>query len=175
MKKILLYSSKTGNTKKIADSIQEALICDRFEEITNFNVTDVNDDDFLIIGGWIDKGLMNKEVMDFIYQLKGKKVAFFFTLGAYPNSMHAFDCIENIKKAFVDNNNEVIAHYHCQGAIDPKLINWMSSLPADHSHSPDQDRINRWSDAKEHPNQEDLNSSKNFASTIKKKLGEVSV
>ncbi|MFV0498630.1 MAG: flavodoxin family protein [Bacilli bacterium] len=175
MKKILLYSTKTGNTKKIADVIAKEINPDYFGDVAEFDALNIDSEDLIIIGGWIDKGLMNKEVMDFITKLNKKNVAFYFTLGAYPNSMHAFDCINNIKKSFTANENNILAHYHCQGAIDPKLIEWMNNLPSEHSHSPDENRINRWNDAKSHPNQEDFNSAKNFVSIIEKKLGELNV
>lgn len=170
MRKIIVYSSKTGNTKKIAESIAERINPDVMCDIKDIDVTSLNKEDIIFIGGWIDKGYMNKEVMEFIEKIENQKVAFFFTLGAYPNSMHTFDCIDNIKNALLKNNNEVLAHYHCQGAIDPKLISWMKELPEGHGHAPDEDRINRWNDASKHPNQEDFNSAKNFASALLKRL-----
>lgn len=170
MQKILLFSSKTGNTEKIAKSIAKRFVPDFMGDVRDFDITSLNTEAIVIIGGWIDKGYMNKEVMDFIEKLTNKKVAFFFTLGAYPNSMHAFACIENIKAALSKNGNEVIAHYHCQGAVDPKLIEWMSNLPPGHSHGPDEDRLNRWEDASKHPNQEDFNSAQSFATTVLKRL-----
>lgn len=175
MRKILLYSSKTGNTKKIADGIADKMKPDFYGDVHDFNIEDLKEDDLLIIGGWIDKGVMNKEVMQCIEKIKDRKVAFFFTLGAYANSMHAFDCIVNIQKAFVDNHNTVLAHYHCQGAIDPKLMAWMQTLPKEHAHRPDEDRINRWNDAKCHPNQEDINAARNFVSVLLRKVEELHV
>lgn len=167
---ILLYSSKTNNTKKIADVLAERLNPIIYCPIKEFDSQTIKQNQLLIIGGWIDKGFMNDEVMEFIHLLKNQTVAFFFTIGAYPNSMYAYDCIENIKRAFTCNDNTVIGHYHCQGAVDPNLVEWMKSLPKDHSHSPDEDRINRWNDAMHHPNQEDFNSAKNFASVLLKKI-----
>lgn len=175
MKKILIYSSKTGNTKKIADSIKEVVKPDLFVDVLEFDINTISETDFLIIGGWIDRGYMNKEIMDLIHKLKNLKVAFFFTLGAYPNSMHAFDCIKNIKNVLLKNNNEVFAHYHCQGSIDSKLIDWMKSLPSDHPHSPNDERVKRWRDASMHPNQEDLNSAQNFAANLINLVGELDV
>ncbi len=175
MKTLLVYSSKTENTKKIADVINEKLQPNKFCDVTEITSEDAKKYDFIVVGGWIDKGVFNKEVMDFISDLENKKIAFFFTLGAYPTSMHAYDCINSIKAAFIENNNQVIAHYHCQGAIDPKLIEWMKNLPSDHGHSVDENRLNRWNDAMNHPNQEDFNAAKNFVTVALKKLGEMDV
>ncbi|WOO86699.1 flavodoxin family protein [Mollicutes bacterium LVI A0039] len=175
MKKILVYSSKTGNTKKIAESINNRIELDQFKTVKEFDVDSIATEDLIIVGGWIDKGVMNREVMELISKISNHKVAYFFTLGAYPTSMHAFDCVRNITAAFEANNNQVISHYHCQGAIDPKLMDWMKNLPKDHGHSPDQDRLNRWEDAAKHPNQEDFHAAENFANMLMKKLEELNV
>ncbi len=143
---------------------------DTFSAVEDFTECSVEEFELIVLGGWIDKGLLNKPVMDFIERVENKKVAFFFTLGAYPTSTHAYDCINNIKAKLEENNNEIISHYHCQGPIDPKLIEWMKNLPEGHGHAVDQDRINRWEDAKNHPNEEDFNAARNFVSGIERKM-----
>lgn len=175
MKTMLVYSSKTDNTRKVADAINQKLNADFYDRVENVDYSIIDDYDLIVVGGWIDKGTMNKEVVEFMSNVKDKNVGFFFTLGAYPSSMHAFDCIDTIKGEFEKNNNNVVAYYHCQGAIDPKLISWMKTLSKDHPHSPDEDRLNRWSDASKHPNSEDFNAAKNFVSTLLRKVGELNV
>lgn len=84
-------------------------------------------------------------------------------MGAYPDSKHAQDCIDNITKLFTDNGNKVLGHYHCQGAIDPKLIEMMrTKFSPDHPHGPNPERIKRWSDASTHPDQNDLDNAYNY-------------
>ena len=170
MKSIIIYSSKTGNTKKIADAIQEKLNADNICTVEELENQDLNEYDLIVIGGWIDKGHMNESIKQFIEKINNKKVAFFYTLGAYPTSVHAYDCLERIKKDFIKNNNEIIEHFHCQGAVDPELIKWMENLPSNHHHGFDEDRIRRLDDARNHPNQEDINGAYNFVSNIKRKL-----
>lgn len=153
MRTLIAYSSKTGNTKRVGEAIGRV-----FQDVTIKDIKDVDslDYDMIVVGTWIDKGTADTKALKFIETIKDKKTAYFFTLGAYPDSQHAMDCITNITKLFTDNGNEVVGHYHCQGAIDPKLTEWMSKLPADHPHSPNPERIKRWEDAKEHPNEEDF-------------------
>lgn len=170
MKTLITYSSKTNNTKKVAEAIFEKMpeaTCKRVEELDE---KEAELYELIVIGGWIDKGSMNASVNALIEKLHHKKIAFFFTLGAYPTGQHAYDCINNIKGKLEKNNNQVITHFHCQGSIDPALIDWMKQLPKGHGHAPDQDRENRWADAANHPNGEDLRAAHNFVSTIKSKL-----
>lgn len=155
MKTLIAYSSKTGNTKKVGEAVAKA-----FDDVTIKDISQIDhlDYDLIVIGTWIDKGTADTKALKFIETIKGKKTAYFFTLGAYPDSQHAMDCITAIEKLFTDNNNELIGSYHCQGAIDPKLISWMSELPAEHPHSPNPERLKRWEDAANHPDQDDFNA-----------------
>lgn len=167
MKKLIAYSSKTGSTKKVAEKLKEYdPKADLLEIKSNIKFEDY---DFIYVLGWIDKGTYNQATLDFISKIKNKPVAFLFTLGAYPNSVHAYDCINKIKEEF-DSSNDIIAHWHCQGPIDPNLVDWMKKLEPDHSHAPDQARILRWEDAKKHPNEEDYHSLLSFENYTRKKF-----
>ena len=160
MKTLITYSSLTGNTKKVCEVASKA-----FSQVELKDIKEVEslDYDLIIVGTWIDKGTADTKAKNFIETLKGKKVAFIFTLGAYPDSKHAEDCVENIKKLLEANGNEVVGHYHCQGAIDPKLIEMMKkSFGPDHPHGPNPERIKRWEDASKHPDQNDLDNSYNY-------------
>lgn len=167
MKKVLIaYSSKTGATKKIAQAIHAY--------DTDWDICDMSDPlpteayDLIFVGGWIDKGTYNKEAREFIQSLRNKTVAFFFTLGAYPSSKHAYESLSAIQQSLEENGNCVINHFHCQGAIDPKLIDWMRGLKSDHPHAPDKYRQQRWADAANHPNQEDCHAAEGFADSTYK-------
>ncbi|MDP0494000.1 MAG: flavodoxin family protein [Fusobacterium sp. JB021] len=164
MKTLVAYSTKTGNTKKVAEAINEVIDGSEIKNIDDINNLDY---DLVIVGAWIDKGTANKEAIDFIEKLENKKAAFFFTLGAYPDSDHAKDCVKRIEELFIKNNNEVIGHYLCQGAVDPKLIEFMKKqFPVDHPHGPNPERIKRWTDASTHPNLEDLEDAKSKFKSI---------
>lgn len=159
MKTLIAYSSKTGNTKKIGEAILKAFPKGEMKDIADINNFD---HDLIIIGAWIDKGTADKKALDFIKKIKGKKVAYFFTLGAFPNSEHANNCIKNINKLFLDNKNIIIGNFHCQGTIDPKLISWMTDLPSEHPHSLNKERIERWEEASKHPNKDDFKDAYNY-------------
>ncbi len=153
MKILIGYSTKTGNTQKIAEAISLSLPEAELLNIQNIKNLDY---DLFIIGGWIDKGTFDMDTLSFIEKIKDKKIAYFFTLGAATTSPHAQNCINNIDDIFLKNNNTILKRYFCQGAIDPKLIEKMLTLPAGHVMSPTKERMENWKVASTHPNEKDL-------------------
>lgn len=153
MKTAVIYSSKTGNTKKVAEAIAQAMPHD----CKLYAVNEVPADatfDLVAMGFWVDKGTANKEALAFMQTLENTRVFSFFTLGAYPDSSHADDSLDAANKLY-GAGCEVIGSFRCQGAISPKLTEWMEKLPADHPHAPDEARRRRWAEAAQHPDAED--------------------
>ena len=87
MKKIVLYTSQTGNTKKVGDAIAEQLGC----ESLNFRdfEGEVDDYDFIALGFYVDKGEAEAKFMRFLRKIHGKKLGVFMTLGAEPDGEHS--------------------------------------------------------------------------------------
>lgn len=165
MKKILIaYSSKTGNTKKIAKAIQSGI--EGSDSLDIKDIKNIEGYDLIVVGGWIDKGTFNVETLEFIKNIKDKNVAFFFTLGAAANSDHAKDCAEKITSIFEKNGNKVVESFYCQGAIDPKLIEFMKQLPEGHVMAPTPERVQRWKEAALHPDEKDLEDAIKFARSL---------
>ena len=121
MKTLVTYSTLTGNTKKVAEAVFEAVSGEK--EIMDIkSIKETDGYDRILVGYWVDKGDANEEAKKFMETLKNKKVGTFGTLGAYPDSEHAQKCVEKISGALKANNNMVVAEFICQGAIDPKII-----------------------------------------------------
>lgn len=173
MRMLLAYSSQTGNTQKIAEKLNEQLHPDCVCRANEVDDAMWQSHDVIILGGWIDKGHFNEQAKQLMHRIQHKRIAFFFTLGAYPTGMHAYECLERIKNDCMRNGNEVLGHFHCQGAVSPKLIEQMRKLPAGHSHAPDAERLQRWQDAAAHPNEEDFHAAESFAAALQKKLASV--
>ena len=121
MKTLVTYSTLTGNTKKVAEAVFEAVSGEK--EIMDIkSIKETDGYDRILVGYWVDKGDANEEAKKFMETLKNKKVGTFGTLGAYPDSEHAQKCVEKISEALKANGNTVVAEFICQGAIDPKII-----------------------------------------------------
>ncbi|MGN0861504.1 MAG: flavodoxin family protein [Candidatus Spyradosoma sp.] len=165
MKSLIVYSSKTGNTKKIAEAVLSVMPAGT-EIFPVENAPDPDAYDFVAVGYWVDKGTANAEMAAYLPKIRGKKVGVFFTLGAFPESDHAKKSFEG-GVSLLGEGCEVVAKFWCQGAIDPKLTEWMSKLPPEHPHAPNPERLRRWEEAAKHPDAADLAAAKkafeNFA------------
>ena len=102
--------------------------------------------------------------------LKGKPVAVFATLGAYPDSDHAKESMEAVV-ALLSSDNTVVDQFICQGAIDPALIEWMKALPKDHGYGPTEHRKKLWKDGETHPDDADLKAVSDRVVDAAAKLG----
>lgn len=167
MKILIAVSSKTGNTRKIAAAIHTALPEAELHNVENAPAP--AEFDLIFIGYWVDKGTADEKAQQYMGQIENKTVAIFATLGAYPDSQHAEDSLKNGAKLL--QNCQVIDSYICQGAIDPKLIDWMSKLPPEHPHSPDDARRKRWADALAHPDSDDCDAAAKWAADVVEKAG----
>jgi len=167
MKILIVYSSLTGNTKKIADGLVEALSggcdCVRVQEAPA-----PDDYDLIIPGFWVDKGLADKDTLVYLEKIKNKKTAFFFTLGAYPHSEHADEVAADTEKRLTENGNTVLGHFRCQGKVDPDLLERMKKmLPPDHPHAQmSPERQARLDEAAKHPDGKDVENAKTFISEV---------
>jgi flavodoxin len=162
MKILITYSSKTGNTRKVAEAIHAQYPQADLSDAKNLpNPTGY---DLVFLGFWVDKGTADAGAQAFMEKLENQRVALFATLGAYPDSDHARTSLENAAQLIP--SCEVVDRFICQGAIDPKMISWMSGLPAEHPHSPDEARVKRWKDAESHPNEQDFESVRAWAAKV---------
>lgn len=168
MKKLVAYSSLTGNTKKVAVAIHEEIKGDlkHISEAKNYD-----EYDFIALGFFVDKGFANDETQEFMSKIKSKKVGIFVTLGAYPDGDHAKDVLQRAKQLMQENKNEVLCEFICQGAIDPKLIEKMRKMAAAQGgkamHIVTPEREKRWLDASTHPDKSDLENAKKAFANIK--------
>ena len=112
MKILLAYSSKTKNTKKVAEAIYEQI-----KTLGEVDLLDIKKQrkklekeyDFYILGAWTDKTNANKNMQRFIDQqeIHGKDVALFLTCGVPREHYHADDSINNYIAFMEERNNKI--------------------------------------------------------------------
>lgn len=162
MRTLVTYSSKTGNTRKVAEAIHQAI--PNADIFPMEQAPDTDNYDLIFVGFWVDKGTADDKAGQYLQGLHGKPVALFATLGAYPDSDHARESLDNA--AALIPSCKVLDRFICQGAIDPKLIAWMSQLPPEHPHAPDEARVKRWKDAESRPDDSDLHNARTWATAV---------
>lgn len=172
MKTIVLYSTRTGNTKKVAEAIASALPtgtpCVSVKEVPS----DIASYDCVFLGFWVDRGSADKDSQETLKTLHNKHVAIFATLGADPKSEHAAASLQ-AGADFLPTGVDVAGTFICQGAVDPKLIEMMyKKFPAGHPHgkSPERDALH--AEAAKHPDAADLAHAKAFAADVMQRVAE---
>jgi flavodoxin len=156
-KALIAYSSKTGNTRKLAEGIFSGLA----ERGMNVRIAPVEDNpqpepgETVLLGFWVDKGTADKKTLNYLKNLEGQKIGLFGTLGAYPDSKHAADCAHTVEEIAAQNNS-CLGSFFCQGKIDPKLTEMFKKIPAGLPHAMDEERMKRHEEAAKHPNEADI-------------------
>jgi flavodoxin len=150
---IIVYSSKTGNTRTVA----EGIACGLGENARLVPIEDAPEGTagVILLGFWVDRGTADAKSLAYIQKLEGRKVGLFGTLGVEPDSEHARKTGEAIT-ALVAAKNTCLGCVLCQGKIDPALTEQFKSLPANHPHAMSDERMKRHIEAAKHPDQADI-------------------
>lgn len=152
MKTLVVYSSRTGNTEQVARAIH-AILPQPADIHPVREAPDPSGYDFVAMGFWVDKGEPDAEARAYMRSIRGKAVGLFGTLGAWPDSDHARDCLR--KAGELVQGNEVLGTFLCQGRIDPRIIEVIRKTAAE-AHPMTPERIARIKEAEKHPDENDL-------------------
>ncbi len=168
MKAAVVYSTLTGNTRKVA----EAFCIGLGEGAELFDVDEapasLDGYDLVAVGFWVDRGHPDAKAMEFMKRVAGRKVFSFFTLGAKPASAHAYKCAYTAA-SFYGEGCEQVGTWFCQGAIDPKLIERMRRMPkvAGSPHAATPETEARWAAAATHPDAADIAAATEAAKAVR--------
>jgi flavodoxin len=154
-KGLVVYSSKTGNTRQVAEGILKALR----ENGYNVNIAAVEENpapaDWNFVGFWLDRGDMDAKAAAYVDSLKGRTVGLFGTLGAPRDSAHARTCSQKAEDRAAANNT-CLGSFLVQGKIDPALIESFKKLPQDNPHYPTGKSAALYDEAARHPDDRDI-------------------
>lgn len=120
MKSLIVYSSQTGNTKKLADTIYDAL--DGEKEIFAINEAPSGDGyDLIAVGFWFQAGKPDPKTLEYLPGIpKGSRLFLFATHGAAADSDHVKNALEHA----ISLTDEVLiaGSFTCQGVVNPKVL-----------------------------------------------------
>ena len=150
MKSLIVYSSQSGNTKKLAEAVYESLKGDK-EIYPIAEAPEPADYDFFAIGFWLKAGKPDPATLEYLPKIGSEKKIFLFaTHGADPDSDHAKSAI----KYAIDliPSAEIVNTYNCQGGVNPEVLgkilekpdppNWVKDAPNAAGHPDEKDIIN---------------------------------
>ena len=150
MNACIVYSSCTGNTRKVAEALADT------SGLPCFPVRiapEPDDFDILALGFWVRKGLPDARALRYMERVRGKDVFFFGTLGAWPHSDHARRCMAATHEILQAGGNTVVDGFLCQGRVNPQVVA-ASQRKGGHPLSPE--RLARLREAARHPDATDL-------------------
>lgn len=151
----IVYSSKSGNTKKLAEAIRAPL---PMNECFYFGEPDLIalQASTIFIGSWVDKGRFDSAILTFMKQLKQKQIALFATAG-FGGSQAYFDDIIARVKTEIDASNTILGNFMCQGKM-PLAIRYRyeKMLEANPDDANAIAFIQNFDQASTHPDEDDI-------------------
>lgn len=171
MKTLVVYSSLTGNTKKVAEAVAEVMpsctLCaveDAPASVEKYGLVGV--------GFWASKGQPDVKTREWLKGVTNTHLAFFGTLGAKPESEHAKECMEKVEELALmpERGNIVLGSWMCQGKIDPKIVEVMKKLNLDVHRDLLKDS-SRIEEAARHPDEDDRRAARDFFHQILENMG----
>lgn len=150
MKVQVIYSSISGNTKRLAEGIYDGILnCEK--EIIDLNEgVPALDGDIILLGYWVEQKGPNEAMKNFMKSIENKVVGVFCTLGFYADSKYGVDsAFEGVN--ILKEKNTVIGNYVCNGHLSDKMIEMFRRMPMDKIHSASVKNEIRWDVMKQHP------------------------
>ncbi len=166
MKIAVIYSSITGNTKLLAETIKNEIK----ENIVYFGKpTDEEiDADIYFIGSWTNKGDASVDIINYLNKLKNKKIAYFATAG-YGGSSEYYDTLFNRVKQYIDSSNTILGSFYCQGKMPIQVKERYVKMITEHPEDKNLEvSLKNFEDALTHPDKKDLENVKNWVNKILK-------
>ena len=160
MKIAIVYSSKTGNTRQLADAI--AAVLPENDILYNGTPSDAAlAADRIYIGFWTDMGNADNATLELLSKLRNKKIFLFGTAG-FGGSAAYFQKILNRAACSIDASNSVVGNYMCQGKMPSSVRERYMKMKDQPGHPTNIDTlIENFDCALSHPDEMDLERLKN--------------
>ena len=156
----VIYSSVTGNTKKVAEAIAGAA-----EEADIYDVKNAPEDlsgyEVALLGYWLRRGGPDPLMEQYLPKVHDIKVALFETHAIPPFPRAAYK---------LGNAREIVATFGCRGKINPKLLERRRQAPPDDPHGGAKQAEKRFAEAASHPDDHDIEAAREFAKRVRHKI-----
>ena len=155
MRYSIVYSTRTGNTKLLADTVRNALPQD---ECVYFGAPDARalEADRIYVGFWTDRGSCNQETAAFLKTLDRQQV-FLFGSAGFGASAEYFQTVLERTQANLNEKVNVIGTFMCQGRMPITVRERYMEMQKNAVPVPNLDRmIENFDTALSHPNDDDL-------------------
>ena len=151
----IVFSSKTGNTKLLADTLHACL---PQENCCYFGTPDpaALEADELYVGFWTDKGTADEATTTLLKSLRNKKIFLFGTAGFGGSEEYYQKVLHNVREN-IDPSNQIVGEYMCQGKMPMAMRERYVKMKEAPNHKPNLDMlIENFDRALSHPDKADL-------------------
>ena len=118
MKSLIVFSSQTGNTRTLAEAVNDALPGEK--EMTPIEAAPSPEGyDLVAVGFWLQAGKPDPKAAAYLQGVKNTPLFLFATHGAASDSEHAQNAM-----AFATTlaPAKVVGTFHCPGEVNPKVL-----------------------------------------------------
>ena len=164
MKALVVYYSETGNTKKVAEAIFEAVHIEKELKKVQ-DVKNLAGFDIIFYGFPVSAHSVPGKAAEFISALPaGQKIAFFSTHGSLKGGQLPKQALEHALGLAV--KLKVLGHFGCRGEVNQEIIDMLMKNPEHHA----------WAEeargAMGHPDKNDLADAKAFTKEMLAKISQ---
>lgn len=152
MKYAIVYSSRTGNTRRLADALHASLPA---EDCLYFGAPapEALAADRVYVGFWTDKGSCDETVAAFLQSLPAGKEVYLFGTAGFGGSAVYFDKILDAAAANLPAGVRVAGRYMCQGKMPQAVRTRYEAMPDSPRR---QAMLDNFDAALSHPDADDL-------------------
>jgi len=155
---LVTYYSLTGNTKKVAEAIFEALPHPKTIKPMS-EVQSLDEFDLVFVGFAVQSHSVPFKAEKFLQSIpKGKKIALFSTHGSVTGSRLSREAIEHA--VVVSSQAKLISTFSCRGKVSPQALEVLSRSPEHEAW------VDMAASASTHPNEHDLADARAFAQWV---------
>lgn len=161
MKYAIVYSSRTGNTRQLADQIH-ALLAE--QDVVYFGEPSEKalDAQYIYVGFWTDKGTCDENIAAFLKQITTQKIFLFGTAGFGGSEDYFAQIISRVAEQ-INPSAQVVGTYMCQGKMPESVRRRYEAMP----ESPQkQTFLRNFDEALSQPNEADLKRCRNAVLSV---------
>lgn len=159
---LVVYSSVTGNTKKVAETFCEA-VGGKLVRVEDAGTPEGYD--AVAVAYWLWRGGPDPKTAAYLTKLSGMNVALMETHAADNRSEHSMTAFARAA-ACLGNGCRVLNVFECQGQVPETVREKRAKMAANDPHATSQG----WKNSVGHPDEVDLAEAKEFAVRTDKKL-----
>ncbi len=156
MKIVIYYSSRTGNTKKLAEALSVSLAGSHTVSlIKTAEAGEPVEADLYLLSFWCRKSGMDDLSLRLLEKFTGKRILAAGTIGGDAEGAYGRRVCENVR-ASIEKANFCAGVFVCRGAVDLARIRKRMALPETDPHYVGEEKYRKYLLTQSHPDENDL-------------------